>query len=134
MLQNVSRVSYVFPAIQKEMYSWLSEEKNCDISLNWYNQIGDECVQGENKCHQIVLAMASPLLKQALGEASEGKLCCCADHTSLIDGCIVLADASKDIVNSLVTFIYGKEVPEDRALRDDVDRWLKTLQVSSCIF
>ena len=129
MLQNVSRVSYVFPAIQEEMYRWFNEEKNCDISLNWYNQVGDECFQGENKCHQIVLAMASPLLKLALGEANEGKLCCCADHTSLVDGCIVLADASKDIVNSLLTFIYGKEVPENRALRDEVDTWLKTLQI-----
>ena len=92
------------------------------------------------KCHQVVLALASPVLKQALEKATDGtkQMCCCKEQRNsfsegcfVFDGCIVLADASKEIVNCLISFIYGKEIPESRALKDEIMAWLNVLKVSN---
>ena len=139
MFQKISRQSHVFPAIQDEMYNWMCEEMYCDAYVQGYNPSGDGSSLGK-KCHQVVLAMASPVLKQALEKATDGtkQICCCIERSSftegcfVFDGCIVLANASKEVVNSLINFIYGKEIPESTALKDEITAWLNVLKVSEC--
>ena len=137
MQKTISRQSYVFPAIQDEMYNWMCEEMYCDAYIKGYNKMADGSSQGK-KCHQVVLAMASPVLKQALEKATDGtkQMCCCRERNSfsqgcfVFDGCIVLADAPKEIVNALINFIYGKEIPESKVLKDEITSWLNVLKVS----
>ena len=47
------------------------------------------------------------------------------------DGSIILAGASYPVVNSLVRFIYGEEVQEDKELKNEMTKWLDVLKVSS---
>ena len=136
MQQKIYRHSHIFPAIHDEMCKWMGEEKYCDAYLKGFNQ-GDHRTDQAKKCHQVVLAMASPVLKQALLKATEGKqMCCCVERSAfsegcfVFDGCIVLADASKEVINSLINFIYGKEIPESRALKEEITIWLNVLKVS----
>ena len=126
------------------MGCWLEERKNTDAFLKWHDSEKESSNEGEQKCHQVVLALASPLLKHAFETATDNslQLCCCERFTSVdqtvpsrgcsvFDGCVVLAGASEKVVNSLVNFVYGKEVVEDKSIVDELNGWLKTLQVSN---
>ena len=89
MQQKIYRHSHIFPAIHDEMCKWMGEEKYCDAYLKGFNQ-GDHRTDQAKKCHQVVLAMASPVLKQALLKATDGKqMCCCAERSSFSEGCFV---------------------------------------------
>ena len=136
MENKISKKRIIFPAIHQEVLSQLKEENKCNAYVKGYTIDGDKSNAGI-KCHQLVLAMASPLLKAALEAATDGskQMCCCEHKASnkrdcfVFDGCIVLADASEDVIQSIIKFIYGKEVPQSRKLKDETMKWLDVLKV-----
>ena len=137
MENKISKKRIIFPAIHQEILSQLKEENKCNAYVKGYTTDGDKSKAGI-KCHQPVLAMASPLLKAALETATDGskQMCCCEQKASekgdcfVFDGCIVLADASEDVIQSIIKFIYGKEVPQSRKLKDETMKWLDVLKVN----
>ena len=138
MEHKISRRTYVFPAIQDEMHDCMNKERYCDAYIKGYIKPGEKFYSGI-KCHQVALAMASPLLKDALYKATDAsrQICCCEQQSVTQNGCfvfdgsIILAGASYPVVNSLVRFIYGEEVQEDNELKNEMTKWLEILKVSS---
>ena len=137
MEQKISRQTYVFPAIQDEMYDCMSKERYCDAYMKGYIKPGEKSNNGK-KCHQVALAMASPVLKDALHKATDAskQMCCCEQRSMfqegcfVFDGCIILAEASYQVVDSLIRFIYGEEIPENREFKNEITEWLNVLKVS----
>ena len=125
MEHKISRRSYVLPAIQNEIFELLKAEKWCDASVKGFTNRNDISNAGIS-CHQVVLAMASPVIRHALQKAMDGskQICCCEQQTAIKNGCfvfdgqIILADASNSVVNTLIPFIYGKSVPENNELKN----------------
>ena len=137
MEHKISRRSYVLPAIQNEIYELLKAEKWCDASVKGFTNRNDISNAGIS-CHQVVLAMASPVIRHALQKAMDGskQICCCEQQTAIKDGCfvfdgqIILAGASNKVVESLIPFIYGKSIPENIELKAEITGWLNALKVS----
>ena len=134
MEQKISRQTYVFPAIQDEMYDCMSKARYCDAYMKAYNKPGEKSSNGK-QCHQVALAMASPVLKAALHKATDAskQMCCCEQSQEgcfVFDGCIILAGASYQVVDSLIRFIYGEEIPENREFKNEITEWLNVLKVS----
>ena len=137
MEQKISRKTYVFPAIQDEMYDCMSNTRYCDAYMKGYTKQGEKSNTGK-KCHQVALAMASPVLKEALHKATDAskQMCCCEQRSPfqegcfVFDGCIILAGASCQVVDSLIRFIYGEEIPENREFKKEISEWLNVLKVS----
>jgi hypothetical protein len=105
--------------------------------MKGYIKPGEKSNNGK-KCHQVALAMASPVLKDALHKATDAskQMCCCEQRSMfqegcfVFDGCIILAEASYQVVDSLIRFIYGEEIPENREFKNEITEWLNVLKVS----
>jgi len=133
MEHPISMRSYVLPAIQKEIYDLFLKQKWCDANVKGFTRRGDKLNQGV-QCHQLVLAMASPVIKHALQKATDGskQMCCCeqrSDGCFVFDGRIILAGASDEVVRSLIPFIYGKSISENAELKNEITEWLNALQI-----
>ena len=139
MEHKISMRSTILPTIQKEFNRLLKSKKWCDANVKGFTRNGEKSSKGV-ACHQLVLALASPVIRRALQKAMDGsrQMCCCEQQTAIknncfvFDGQIILADASNRVVESIIPFIYGKSVPENIELKKEISGWLNALQVGKC--